>query len=127
MKTGIIAAIVALGFAGAAFADPAEGTWKTQVDDGAYAHVKVAQCGAALCGTIARTFNDSGEYKSQNLGKKLVWDMQPAGGGAYKDGKVWQPSTGKTYRSKMALSGNTLNVSGCVGSICKKQTWSRVN
>lgn len=127
MKTGIIAAVVALGFAGAAFADPAEGTWKTQVDDGAYAHVKVAQCGAALCGTIARTFNDTGEYESQNLGKKLVWDMQPAGGGAYKDGKVWQPSTGKTYRSKMALSGNTLKVSGCVGPICKNQTWSRVN
>jgi len=127
MKTGLIAAIAVLGFASAAFADPAEGTWKTQVDDGAYAYVKVEECGAALCGTIARTFNDSGEYKSQNLGKKLVWDMQPAGDGAYKDGQIWQPSTGKTYRSKMALSGNTLKVSGCVGPICKKQTWSRVN
>jgi len=127
MKTGILAAIVALGVAGAALADPAVGTWKTQVDDGAYAHVTIAQCGAALCGTIARTFKDSGEYKSGNIGKKLVWDMQPAGSGAYDGGKVWQPSTGKTYRSKMALSGNTLNVSGCVGPICKKQTWSRVN
>tara|TARA_R110002020_G_scaffold67179_8_gene176416 strand:- start:4671 stop:5054 length:384 start_codon:yes stop_codon:yes gene_type:complete len=127
MKTGILAAIVALGFTGAALADPAVGTWKTQVDDGAYAHVTIAQCGAALCGTIARTFKDSGEYKSENIGKKLVWDMQPAGSGAYDGGKVWQPSTGKTYRSKMALSGNTLKVSGCVGPICKKQTWSRVN
>ena len=127
MKTGILAAIVALGVTGAALADPAVGTWKTQVDDGAYAHVTIAQCGAVLCGTISRTFTDSGEYKSENIGKKLVWDMQPAGSGAYDGGKVWQPSTGKTYRSKMALSGNTLNVSGCVGPICKKQTWSRVN
>lgn len=103
------------------------GTWKTQVDDGAYAYVTVAKCGPALCGTIARTFNNAGEYKSQNLGKMLVWDMQPAGGGAYKNGQVWQPSTGKTYRSKMALSGNLLNVSGCIGPICKKQTWSRVD
>ncbi|MDG1067798.1 MAG: DUF2147 domain-containing protein [Sulfitobacter sp.] len=127
MRLILTAAFAALSFAGAAMADPAEGTWKTQVDDGAYAYVKVSACGAALCGTISRTFNDTGEYKSKNLGKKLVWDMVPAGGGAYKSGKVWQPSTGKTYSSKMALSGNTLKVSGCVGPICKKQTWSRVN
>lgn len=127
MRLSIAAVVAVLGCAGAAFADPAEGTWKTQVDDGAYAHVTVAKCGASLCGTIARTFNNTGEYKSQNLGKMLVWDMQPVGGGAYKNGQIWQPSTGKTYRSKMALEGNTLNVSGCVGPICKKQTWSRVD
>ena len=127
MKKTIAAAVMAVSLAGAAWADPVEGTWKTQVDDGAYAHVQMAQCGAALCGTITRTFNDTGEYKSANIGKKLVWDMQPAGSGAYTSGKIWQPSTGKTYRSKMALSGSTLKVSGCVGPICKKQTWSRVN
>ncbi|QUJ75142.1 DUF2147 domain-containing protein [Sulfitobacter albidus] len=127
MKTIIAAAIVALGTAGAGFADPALGTWKTEVDDGAYAHVKMSKCGAALCGTISRTFNSGGEYNSANKGKQLVWDMQPAGGGSYKSGKIWQPSTGKTFKSKMALSGNTLKVSGCVGPICKKQTWSRVN
>lgn len=127
MRMILAAAVAVVGFAGAAFADPAEGTWKTQVDDGAYAYVKMSKCGAALCGTIARTFNGSGEYKSANIGKKLVWDMQPAGNGAYKSGQIWQPSTGKTFKSKMALSGNTLKVSGCVGPICKKQTWSRVN
>lgn len=113
--------------AGAALADPVEGTWKTQVDDGAYAHVQMAPCGPAICGTIVRTFKADGEYKSANIGKKLVWDMQPASGGNYGQGKIWQPSTDKVYRSKMALSGNTLKVSGCVGPICKKQTWSRVN
>ncbi len=127
MRMILTAAIAAIGFAGAAWADPAEGTWKTQVDDGAYAYVKMSMCGANLCGTIARTFNSDGEYKSKNLGRKLVWDMAPAGGGAYKSGKIWQPSKDKTYKSKMSLSGNTLNVSGCVGPICKKQTWSRVN
>ncbi|KEJ89324.1 DUF2147 domain-containing protein [Sulfitobacter donghicola] len=127
MKMILAAAVAAVSFAGAAWADPAVGTWKTQVDDGAYAHVKMSKCGAALCGTIARTFNDSGEYKSANLGKKLVWDMAPAGGGSYKNGKIWQPSTGKTFKSKMTLSGSKLKVSGCVGPICKKQTWSRVN
>ena len=127
MRMSVMAAVAVLASAGAAWADPAEGTWKTQVDDGAYAYVEVATCGAALCGTIAQTFNDAGEYQSKNLGKKLVWDMMPAGGGVYKQGKVWQPSTDKTFRSKMALSGDTLKVSGCVGPICKKQTWTRVN
>jgi uncharacterized protein (DUF2147 family) len=124
----MMAALCAVAFgAGAAFADPVVGTWQTEVDDGAYAHVKVSTCGAALCGTIARTFNNTGEYKSENLGKQLVWDMTPAGGGDYKNGQIWRPSNGKTYKSKMALSGNTLEVSGCVGPICSKQTWSRVN
>lgn len=127
MKTFLGGLVLAVSMAGAAWAaDPVEGVWQTQVDDGAYAHVKVSQCGTALCGAIARTFNATGEYKSANIGKKLVWDMQPAGGGAYANGKIWQPSTDKTYRSKMALSGSTLKVSGCVGPICKKQTWSRV-
>jgi len=126
MRKILMGAIMILAMAGAAQADPAEGVWQTQVDDGAYAHVKVSMCGVMLCGVIARAFNAEGEYKSANLGKKLVWDMQPAGGGSYNSGKVWQPSTGKTYHSKMALSGNTLAVSGCIGPICKKLSWSRV-
>ena len=70
MKRTIIAAIVGIGFAGTAMAaDPAVGVWKTQPDDGAYAHVKMTPCGGAICGTIQRTFNASGEYKSENIGK----------------------------------------------------------
>ena len=127
MKILATAAALAVLTATQAFAaDPVEGIWKTQVDDGAYAYVKIAPCGAKFCGVISRTFNSSGEYKSANIGKQLVWDMQAKGGGSYKNGQIWQPSTGKVYKSKMALGGNTLKVSGCVGPICKKQTWSRV-
>lgn len=125
MKKLILAAALSLCASGA-MADPVEGVWKTQVDDGNYAHVKMTTCGATICGTIARTFNDAGEFKSDTLGKKIVWDMVSGDGGAYSKGKIWQPSTDKTFKSKMQLSGNTLKVSGCVGPICKKQTWSRV-
>lgn len=131
MKIWMKAAALGLamtGFgAGAALADPVLGTWKTQVDDGNYAHVKMQKCGQKICGTIAKAFNAQGPMNTENLGKKLVWAMVPAGDGYYKSGKIWQPSTDKIYRSKMTLSGNTLKVSGCVGPICKKQTWSRVN
>ncbi|PJE31030.1 Uncharacterized conserved protein, DUF2147 family [Pseudooceanicola antarcticus] len=109
-----------------ALADPVEGVWKTEVDDGAYAHVTFAPCGEAYCGLISRTFNASGEYDSANKGKPIVWDMQSEGDGKYRDGKIWQPSSDKVYRSKMQLSGDSLQVAGCVGPICKKQLWTRV-
>ncbi len=112
--------------AGAALADPVLGVWQTEVDDGAYAHVTMAPCGPAICGTLSRSFNATGEYKAATLGRQLVWDMQPNGKGGYANGKIWQPSTDKTYRSKMTLEGNRLNVSGCVGPICRSQTWARV-
>nr|WP_163851219.1 DUF2147 domain-containing protein [Pseudooceanicola aestuarii] len=118
-------AVLALG-AGAALADPVEGVWQTEVDDGAYAHVTIAPCGAKLCGVMSRSFNAEGEYKAVHLGRKLVWDMVPEGGGKYRDGKIWQPSTDNVYRSKMDMTGDTLKVAGCFGPICKKQNWTRV-
>lgn len=127
MKIRLAAILATLFFAGAAFADPVEGIWKTQVDDGAYAYVDMTLCGALICGTIARTFNADGEYQSENIGKQLVWDMVAKGGGKYSGGKIWQPSKDEVFRSKMTLSGATLKVSGCVLLACKKQTWTRVN
>jgi uncharacterized protein (DUF2147 family) len=126
MKQLILAAVLALG-AGAAAADPVEGMWQTQEDDGAYAHVQMAPCGPNFCGTIARTFKGGAEYKSENLGKTLVIDMAPQGGGAY-EGKVWRPSNNKVYYGTISLSGDKMRLAGCVagGLICSKQTWTRV-
>jgi len=122
-----MSAAFALAVAGGAVADPIEGTWKTEVDDGAFAHVVMAPCGAAFCGTISRTFNSSGEFKSNNIGAQLVRSMAPSGGGNYK-GKVWRPSNDKVYIGKASVSGNTMKLSGCVagGLICSKQNWTRV-
>lgn len=129
MKTLMMAAFsgLALGAAAAA-ADPALGMWKTTLDDGAYAHVKMSKCGPNVCGKIARTFNDTGEYASPNIGKTLVIDMKPGGSGKYA-GKVWRPSNDKIYIGKMVVKGNSLKLSGCVagGLICSKQSWSRLN
>lgn len=129
MKHILLGAALTLGLAGAALAaDPLEGTWKTEVDDGSYAHIDIAPCGAALCGVIARTFKQSGEYQSENLGKTLVIDMVPNGDGSYS-GQVWRPSNDKIYIGKMNLDGDSVALRGCIagGLICSKQTWSRVN
>jgi len=126
-KLGLIIAFI-FALAAPAFADPLEGTWKTEVDDGAYAHVKITKCGANLCGHIARTFNSSGEYKSENIGKMLVRNMAPQGDNYYT-GKVWRPSNDKIYIGKLTLNGNSLVLKGCVagGLLCSGQSWKRVN
>ncbi|MCA0271739.1 MAG: DUF2147 domain-containing protein [Proteobacteria bacterium] len=126
MKKFLVAAALVFG-ATAAFADPVEGVWQTQVDDGAYAHVTIAPCGAAFCGVISKAFKDGAEYQSPNIGKQIVIDMAPQGDGTY-DGKVWRPSNDKIYVGGIELSGDTMKLAGCVagGLICKKQTWSRV-
>ncbi len=126
MKRRLIALAMILAGA-AAQADPLEGTWKTQIDDGAYAHVAIAPCGANFCGTIARTFNEDGEYTSPNLGRMIVIDMTPEGQGRYR-GKVWRPSNDKIYIGKVALTGDDLKLSGCIagGLLCSKQSWTRL-
>lgn len=110
-----------------AAADPAEGVWQTEVDDGSYAYVTISTCGSAVCGTISRTFNSSGEYQSPNLGRQIVIDMVPQGGGEY-EGSVWRPSNDKIYIGKMNVSGDSLRLRGCVagGLICASQNWTRV-
>lgn len=126
MKTMILAATLALA-AGMAQADPVEGLWQTQEDDGAYAHVTMQPCGPKYCGVISRTFKAGAEYQSENLGKKLVIDMEPKGDGKY-EGKVWRPSNDKVYYGTLALNGSSLKLAGCVagGLICSKQTWTRL-
>lgn len=128
MKSMLYAAIATIALAGASHADPAEGMWQTQVDDGAYAHVQIAPCGGAFCGTIRRTFRAGSEYDSPNKGKQIVRNMVPQGGGAYA-GQVWRPSNDKIYLGKMNVSGNRLQLKGCVagGLLCSSQIWARLN
>ncbi|MFV0411486.1 MAG: DUF2147 domain-containing protein [Paracoccus sp. (in: a-proteobacteria)] len=126
MKTFVLAAAFGL-IAMAAAADPIEGLWQTQPDEGAYAHVAIKPCGGAFCGTITRTFKGSEEYKSPNIGKKIVIDMAPQGGGKYT-GQVLRPADNKVYSGKASVNGNAMALSGCVagGLICKKQNWSKL-
>ncbi|WP_236545309.1 DUF2147 domain-containing protein [Tropicimonas marinistellae] len=113
---------------GASMADPVFGTWRTEAGDGGnFAHVSIAECGGMICGTLGTAFDRNGNpVPSDKLGKRLIWDMSPEGGGKYSGGKIWAPDRDKTYSSKMELSGDALRVSGCVGPICRGQTWTRV-
>ena len=128
MRKVILWAVAGVLVAGASMADPALGLWKTEVDDGAYAHVQISPCGANVCGTIVKSFNKTGEYASPNMGKPIVREMSPSGGGAY-EGEVWRPSNDKIYIGKMQVNGTKLTLKGCVagGLFCASQQWSKVN
>jgi uncharacterized protein (DUF2147 family) len=129
MKQVLMAAALVVWGGAALAADPVEGTWKTRPDDnGNFGHVQIKPCGPAFCGTLIQSFDSAGAVMaSENIGKQIVWDMQPAGGGSYVNGQIWAPDRNKTYASTMQLSGDSLAVSGCVlgGLICRAQDWTR--
>lgn len=128
MKSTVLAAVFGLMASAAFAADPLEGVWQTEVDDGAYAHVTIAPCAAAFCGTITASYHEDGSpYDSENVGKVIVIDMIPQGEGEY-EGSVFRPSNEKTYYGTISLAGDQLKLSGCVlgGLICAKQSWTRV-
>ena len=119
------ALVASTGFAG----NPVEGGWKTSLDDnGNYGHIEVTPCGEAFCGILVKSFDGSGKaMASDNIGKRIIWDMKPAAEGSYDSGKIWSPDRDKTYASKMQLNGDSLAVQGCVMFICRDGgTWTRV-
>ena len=129
MKKLLTAAAAFAMCATTALADPVFGTWKTIPDDyGNFGHIKVAQCGSKICGTLVKSFDSAGkQVSSEHVGKKIIWDMKTAGNGSYAEGKVWAPDRDKTYNSKMTLSGNSLKIKGCIFGICRDGgTWTRV-
>lgn len=132
MKNTLVAATFGAILAVPALADPVFGIWRTIPDDnGRFGHIEIKQCGETICGKMVASFEANGKkYKSDNLGKNIVWDMAPKKDGKYSGGKIWSPDRDKTYNSKMELvdDGNGLKVKGCVAIICRDGgTWTRVN
>jgi uncharacterized protein (DUF2147 family) len=117
-----LAAVVAMigATGGAALAADATGVWLR--DNGA-SRVKIAPCGAALCGKVVWLKDEGGPAK---VGQRVFFDMKPHGAGHW-NGKAFNPQDGKTYSGSLSLSGETLTTSGCVlGLLCRSVSWSRV-
>lgn len=130
MKKLATTAALALSLGTAAWAaDPIVGTWQTIADDnGNSGQIQISECGNAICGTLVKSFDSAGKvFKSENQGRKLIWDMRNEGGGKYGGGKVYSPDRDKTYNGQLVLSGNSLDVKGCVLGICRSGgKWKRV-
>lgn len=108
-------------------AEPVLGTWRTGPDSkDQYAHVVVERCAQDICGTIARAFDEQGrEIRTPNLGKRVFWGLEPAGGNRY-EGRAYVPAHDRTYDGELVLEGDRLTVRGCLGPVCRSQKWRRV-
>ena len=119
---------IALAAPVAASAQDVTGTWRTEATDEGYLEVRIAPCGEAICGTILGARDLAGRSQPyEHAGRWMIRNMQPDGPGAWTGGEIWDPRNGRTFRSKMALSGSELTVSGCVLGFCQGQVWRRVN
>jgi uncharacterized protein (DUF2147 family) len=95
------------------------GLWLTEEKEG---KVRIEQCGANLCGYSVDT-------KSNQNGEQVLINMK-SGKDSKWTGRIFDPNTGNTYDSTIALKGSeTLRVEGCAfgGMFCGGQTWTRVN
>ena len=135
-KFAFAAAIVAVSLAAPASAAPASvaGRWITQEKN---AVVEIGQCGASVCGRIVKFLvkpatgwdatdanNPDPKLKSRKLlGTPILTGFKPEG--TQWRGQIYDPKSGKTYRSIMQLSGGKLSVKGCIGPFCKNQTWTK--
>ena len=113
-------------------ADGIEGKWRTETDDaGGYLEVTIGPCKSdteKTCGIITNAFTSNGPdggYK--NLGKLIVMDMETKDGKQFSGGTIWDPEKDKTYKSKMTLKGDDLDVEGCISFICLGEDWKRTN
>jgi uncharacterized protein (DUF2147 family) len=100
--------------------------------------VRVAPCGAQLCGTVLRVLargrnvpatdvnNADPRLRSRPLVGLRVLSGFTRSGSRWSGGRAYDPKSGKSYRSSLELNPNgTLKVTGCVLFICRSQTWTR--
>jgi uncharacterized protein (DUF2147 family) len=137
-RAAIAAALLGFASVPSLAAEPT-GTWLTE---GGKSTVRVAGCGAALCGTIVslKEPNDAeGRPKTDKnnadaskrgrpvVGVQVVVGMKPDGPNKWS-GQVYNPEDGKTYSGSMTLeNAKTIKVQGCIlgGMVCKTSTWTR--
>jgi uncharacterized protein (DUF2147 family) len=134
MKQAILAAfgLALLGLPAQAQSPDPSGTWLTQSGD---TRVRIAKCGAALCGIIVSSTyqkdvnNSDPKLRERSMvGVQMISDIRPTGDGF--SGQLYNPQDGKTYTGKLkVMSPTTLQLSGCVlgGLICRSQTWTKAN
>jgi uncharacterized protein (DUF2147 family) len=130
-----IAALLLAPLPGAAAAPTVEGLWLT--DDGK-ALVRIATCGAQMCGRIARVLDtgpnvprtdvnnpDPAQRNRPILGLQVLWGFR-GGPTQWTGGRAYDPKSGSSYRSSLRLnSDGSLRVTGCVLVLCRSKRWTR--
>ncbi|MCM2560661.1 DUF2147 domain-containing protein [Lutimaribacter sp. EGI FJ00015] len=125
-KSAILALVLLTG--GAAQAEPIVGTWLTGPDNkDQVAHMQITSCGASFCGKVLRAFGSEGQQvTTPNVGKRVIWDVTAQGSGTYR-GKVLLPLYRTTVDGLFSVVGDRLKLKGCMGPVCRTQSWTRVH
>jgi uncharacterized protein (DUF2147 family) len=95
------------------------GIWLTEEKEG---KIRIEPCGTNLCGYAI-------DAKSNQNREQILINMR-AGQNKVWSGRIFDPDSGSTYDSTIALKGpDSLRVQGCAlgGMFCGGQTWTRVN
>ena len=106
------------------------GTWRNAGDS---VRIRVAPCGAGLCGTVVAASDKAKADAAaggtpQLVGTQLLRDFRRAPDGGWA-GTVLVPDLGTEVAGTLALAGrDTLVATGCLfGTLgCKEQRWTRV-
>jgi len=115
------------------------GTWKAidDADGEATSHIEIFKKEGKLYGKIARILEGpddalcdqcNGEkYNQPILGMEIIWDMQDKGD-KWKGGRIMDPENGKTYKCRIQLKDDILEVRGYIGipTLGRTQKWYRV-
>lgn len=116
----------------ASAASPVTGRWLTAEKD---AVILIAPCGSQVCGTIDRFLvpppqgldqrdvnnRDPARRSRKLLGMAILTGFTPDG--SLWRGTIYDPKSGKTYRSVLQRDGGKLKVKGCISVFCQTQTW----
>jgi uncharacterized protein (DUF2147 family) len=126
------ALILALAASGPTHASGAagslEGLWSNPSNS---VVIRIAPCGAQLCGQVVRASASARQKAAQGgtkelVGTTLINNVRPSGADRWR-GQVFLPKQNMYASGTLRLSGKVLKVQGCkMGVVCKEQTWSRL-
>ena len=102
--------------------------------------ISIRECDARLCGVMEHIFAEEGEdplgiLDTNNpeedlrtrplIGIRLLDSFNPfPKKGIYKDGLIYDPRSGKSYKGKLSLIDEfTLKVEGCIAFLCQGVQW----
>jgi uncharacterized protein (DUF2147 family) len=115
-------------------ATPVTGKWITAERDSI---IEIGTCGDTVCGKVSRLLkmNPDGSMPMDTNNPNPALRSRPVqgmviltgftDGGKIWNGRIYDPKSGKSYKSKLARNPNgTLKVQGCIGFLCQSFTWT---
>ena len=142
-KIFVLATVFIASIAGsfAQNADAVKGTW---LNDNKDAKVEIYKSGDKYFGKViwtdemyesdGKTLKKDSKNSNEELRNRPIQNMVILSGFTYDDGEwtggeIYNPKSGKTYKSTMKLKGSSLEIRGYVGSpmFGKTTTWTRIS